>query len=92
MREAVALTSRRVLFETSQADQERLAEISDLLTRFSLLSEHYAIDIERLEAIQESGSMFAYVEAVPCPLPDIPKEDAWFAPRGVSGRLYSCRP
>jgi len=62
------LSSRSNLFKTRQADYERLDEIADLLTRFSLLSEHYAIDIERLEAIQESGSMFAHVEAVPCPL------------------------
>jgi len=62
------LLSRNNLFKTRWTDQERLDEIADLLTRFSLLSEHYGIDIERLEAIQESGSMFAHVEAVPCPI------------------------
>ena len=50
------------------AIQDRLDEIADLLTRFDLLLEHYAVDIERLTAIQESGAMFAHMESVPCPL------------------------
>ena len=59
------LERRRKLVETRTAIQDRLDEIADLLTRFDLLLEHYAIDIDRLTAIQESGSMFAHVESVP---------------------------
>ena len=62
------LDKRRILVEERTAIQDRLDEISDLLVRFNLLSEHYAIDVERLTAIQESGAMFAHVEAVHCPL------------------------
>ena len=43
-------------------------EISDLLARFDLLREHYTVDIDRLKAIRESGSMFAHVGAISCPL------------------------
>lgn len=62
------LAQRRELVDIRTANQDRLDEITDLLTRFDLLLEHYAVDIERLTAIQESGAMFAYVESTPCPL------------------------
>ncbi|MEI7870445.1 MAG: hypothetical protein WCI11_21415 [Candidatus Methylumidiphilus sp.] len=74
------LTRRRELVDIRTAIQDRLDEIADLLTRFDLLLEHYAVDIERLTAIQESGAMFAYVESVACPLcgalPDAQQHDA----------------
>lgn len=59
---------RRKLFEEKQEASDRLDEISDHLARFRLLSEHYDVDLKRLTAIQESGSMFAHVERVACPL------------------------
>jgi len=59
---------RRQLFERKQEASNRLDEIGDLLTRFGLLSDHYNVDLKRLTAIQESGSMFAHVERVACPL------------------------
>ncbi|MBF0185559.1 MAG: AAA family ATPase [Magnetococcales bacterium] len=59
---------RRGLFEERRTIQNRLDEINDLLTRFDLLRGHYKVDIERLIAIRESGSMFAHVDAVSCPL------------------------
>lgn len=62
------LVQRRELVDIRTAIQDRLNEIADLLVRFDLLIEHYAIDIERLTAIQETGAMFAYVELAPCPL------------------------
>lgn len=62
------LSARRELFVDRQASQGRLDEISSLLTRFTLLGDHYSVDVERLTAIKESGSMFAHVEAVSCPL------------------------
>lgn len=62
------LAQRRELVDLRTAIQDRLDEIADLLTRFDLLLDHYAVDIERLTAIQECGAMFAHVESVPCPL------------------------
>lgn len=62
------LAQRREFVGIRTLIQDRLDEIADLLTRFDLLLEHYAIDIERLTATQEGGAMFAHVESVPCPL------------------------
>ncbi|GHH05571.1 AAA family ATPase [Pseudodonghicola xiamenensis] len=62
------VSMRRRLFEEKQEASERLDEIRDLLARFRLLSQHYDVDLKRLTAIQESGSMFAHVERVACPL------------------------
>lgn len=59
---------RRGLFEERRVIQNRLDEINDFLTRFDLLRGHYKVDIERLIAIRESGSIFAHVDAVSCPL------------------------
>ncbi|ETF03916.1 hypothetical protein W822_01565 [Advenella kashmirensis W13003] len=58
---------RRALNERTDT-LDRLSEISDMFSRFNLLQEHYVVDIHRLEAIQESGSMFTHVDSVPCPL------------------------
>lgn len=69
------LSERREILEHRQVVQGRLDEISDLLARFALLEEHYAVDIERLKAIEESGSMFAHVEPAPCPLCGAKPED-----------------
>ena len=69
------LSKRQEILEHRQAVQGRLDEISGLLGRFALLEKHYAVDIERLKAIQESGSMFAHVEPVPCPLCGAKPED-----------------
>jgi hypothetical protein len=46
----------------------RLAEIDELVSRFQLLDSHYQTDLNRLEAIHESGSLFVHLEQKPCPL------------------------
>ena len=73
------LTQRRALVDIRTRIQDRLDEIADLLNRFDLLLNHYAIDVERLTAIKESGSMFVHVDLVPCPLcgalPDAQQHD-----------------
>lgn len=62
------LTQRRLALKERSDTLDRLSEISDIFVRFNLLQEHYVVDIHRLEAIQESGSMFAHVDSAPCPL------------------------
>ena len=62
------LGKRRELFEQKQEASDRIDEISDLLVRFGLLAKHYNVDLKRLTAIHESGSMFAHIEQVACPL------------------------
>ena len=47
---------------------DRINEISSLSSRFELLKTHYQIDLERLAAIEESGSLFVHLERTPCPL------------------------
>lgn len=47
---------------------EQINEIVSLLSRFELLKKHYQIDIERLSAIEESGSLFVHIERTSCPL------------------------
>ncbi|GAB6142299.1 hypothetical protein JCM14076_30280 [Methylosoma difficile] len=64
----ILLGNRENLLKHCQELKGRLIEIKEYLARFDLLREHYEVDILRLEAIQESGSMFASVEQAPCPL------------------------
>lgn len=59
---------RKELYDECLGFQNRQSEITDLLARFDLLETHYAVDKERLTAIQESGSMFAHVAQATCPL------------------------
>jgi hypothetical protein len=58
---------RRVLSDRSGVIG-RIEEIGDLLARFSLLKEHYQVDVDRLAAIEESGSFFVHLDRTPCPL------------------------
>ncbi|WP_369026395.1 hypothetical protein [Qipengyuania sp. RANM35] len=62
------MARRRELIAERNATDDRLAEIGELQARFALLGEHYGVDLERLRAIQESGSLFAYIERASCPL------------------------
>ena len=59
---------RRELAKQQHEIDDRLDEIQELRARFELLREHYGVDRERLKSIQESGTLFAYVERVVCPL------------------------
>lgn len=74
------MRERRELAQQQRRIDDRLDEIRELLARFELLREHYGVDRERLRAIQESGTLFAYVERVACPLcgagPDAQHADA----------------
>jgi len=66
---------RRALSESLSRLSERIDEINSLLERFDLLKEHYQVDVERLMAIVESGSIFVHFEKAPCPLcGTLPKE------------------
>ena len=62
------LSNRKKAFTKQQEIQDRQTEIEGLLARFQLLSEHYAVDLERLTAIQESGSVFTTYAQKNCPL------------------------
>lgn len=59
---------RKELYDECLGFKNRQSEITDLLARFDLLQTHYAVDKERLTAVQESGSMFAHVAQASCPL------------------------
>ena len=64
----VLIENRRTLVEERQIARARIDEISELLARFDLLGRHYDVDMQRLDAIRESGSMFAHLEPVSCPV------------------------
>lgn len=63
-----AISIRRDVLSERESLTSRINEINDLLARFALLSEHYEIDLERLTAIEESGSLFVHQDTVACPL------------------------
>mgnify|MGYP002783564597 CR=1 FL=1 len=63
-----ALAQRRHAYEELSTMQDRMREIDQLIARFELLRTHYAVDIDRLRAIRESGSLFVHVDFRPCPV------------------------
>lgn len=63
-----SVVKRRDMHKEREKIKGRIDEISELMVRFELLTQHYAVDIERLEAIEESGSLFFHQEKAPCPL------------------------
>jgi len=65
---------RGELYSQKEKIKERINEIHELLDRFALLTDHYKIDIERLKAIQESGSLFVHQKKTVCPFCGAPPE------------------
>lgn len=59
---------RREVLTKRQPVIDRIEEIDELVTRFNLLQKHYNTDIERLEAIKESGTFFIPLKPQTCPL------------------------
>jgi hypothetical protein len=70
---------RRSLWEDYKRSQSQLAVLSELCTRFDLLSDQYRSDLKRLEAISEAGGRLAQMPEVRCPvcgaLPEFHRED-----------------
>jgi hypothetical protein len=64
---SVEETRRSAYIEASRR-KRRIDEIDELFARFGLLDEHYENDLERLEAIQETGSYFIHLAEKQCPL------------------------
>jgi hypothetical protein len=62
------LALRRIALEKKEAAKDRISEVGSLLARFELLDTHYRIDVERLLAIREAGSLFFHQEHTRCPL------------------------
>ncbi len=48
------------------ADRSRLAEIGELLARFTLLREQYESDLDRLDMVQEVGDLLGYFDRWVC--------------------------
>ena len=64
----VLLERRAQSAKELRSRKARLSEIDELTRRFRLLDSHYRTDLNRLEAIHESGSLFIHLELKPCPL------------------------
>lgn len=63
-----AATRRRDLARRVEEGRDRLTEITALLERFTLLEAHYRSDVERLQGIEEAGSLFGALGETTCPL------------------------
>lgn len=59
---------RRELRERLEQESDRQAEIASLLERFRLLNRHYDSDVERLGAIEETGTLFVALGQTACPV------------------------
>ena len=71
--------------------QSRSAVVDSLLERFSLLSEHYDADINRLAAIEETGSLLELVESKRCPICGAPPESHELEHAGQKYELNAVR-
>lgn len=63
-----AVDTRNQLRASYADAEDRLAEISEMLARFSLLETQYATDLMRLESIREAGQLFFALPSEHCPI------------------------
>ncbi|GAA3195000.1 MULTISPECIES: hypothetical protein [Streptomyces] len=61
-----AVSSRMQTSQKLAALENRLAEVTDLLTRFRLLEQQYRSDLERLETVSEAGSLLGFFRMGTC--------------------------
>lgn len=62
------MNSRAEAVKELRDSKARMIEINELVGRFNLLDEHYDTDLQRLNFIHESGSLFVHLEKKQCPL------------------------
>lgn len=62
------MSSRAEAAKALRDSKARMVEINELVGRFNLLDEHYNTDLQRLNAVHESGSLFVHLEKKQCPL------------------------
>ncbi|MES9994009.1 MAG: hypothetical protein ABW098_18825 [Candidatus Thiodiazotropha sp.] len=62
------LQRRNELRRKLESASDRQTEIAELQARFSLLDQHYQSDLERLEGVQEAGSLVSALSPQTCPL------------------------
>jgi len=63
-----ASSDRRLTAKKLEEANNRLADVTALLDRFTLLKAHYDSDISRLQSIEEAGSLFEALGEAECPL------------------------
>ncbi len=63
-----ALNARNEVRSKYADAEDRLAEISEMLARFSLLEKQYSTDLMRLENIREAGTLFFALPSDRCPV------------------------
>ncbi len=63
-----AAGKRREMRRKLEESRERRIEIGAMVERFGLLDKHYESDVNRLRAIEESGTLFNIMGSVQCPL------------------------
>jgi rubrerythrin len=59
---------RRTSFENAIAADSKIDQLKEILSRFTLLAQHYKTDLERLDAIIEAGNGLSGVIEINCPL------------------------
>jgi hypothetical protein len=57
---------KNIIREINSVDQH-IIHLTELLSRFSLLSEHYASDLQRLEFMLEGDYLLSQLPTIPCP-------------------------
>lgn len=59
---------RKEVFETAVAADSKIDQLKEILSRFNLLAKHYQTDLDRLDAIIETGSGLSHSADEHCPL------------------------
>ncbi|WP_417475308.1 hypothetical protein [Leisingera sp.] len=62
------MSNRAEAAKALRDSKARMIEIDELVGRFNLLDEQYDTDLQRLNAVHESGSLFVHLEKKRCPL------------------------
>lgn len=59
---------RKTAWDTAVAADSKIDQLKEILSRFALLVQHYQTDLDRLDAIIETGEVLSLTTDVHCPL------------------------
>ena len=85
---------RKVAWDTAISAESKIDQLKEILSRFNLLAQHYQTDLDRLDAIIETGEVLSLTADVHCPLcgskPEHHRPECVISEREINGLKASC--
>jgi AAA domain len=85
---------RKLAWNTAISSESKIDQLKEILSRFTLLAQHYQTDLDRLDAIIETGEALSLTADVLCPLcgskPEYHRSECIISEKEIDSVKVSC--